>query len=104
MDQMSDDQMLEYLDFIRQRIIAAMTSAVREQGFDEVVLVAQEAFADVLPQLPGLIELRVPEVEARIYSAAELRQLFAEFAADLLSMQTDNLIRAVRPRCLEQGG
>jgi hypothetical protein len=46
----------------------------------------------------------VPEVEARIYSAAELRQLFAEFAADLLSMQTDNLIRAVRPRCLEQGG
>jgi hypothetical protein len=94
-----DDRTLRYLDEARQRIISAMASArVRSDRDEEAVQAAQRAFARVLPRLPAMIRERVPEAAAQIYTPAAMGKLLAEFAADMLAIQTNDLLHEVEPK------
>jgi hypothetical protein len=100
-----DERTLEYLDEVRLRIISVVASSrVGTAVAQQAVAVAQRAFAQVLPRLPAMIESRLPKADAQIMTAQQLADLLAEFAADILAIQTGDLRREVQPRRAGRGG
>lgn len=57
---------------------------------------ANAALASVLPLVPSMIDVRVGGADARIYSRAELRELLADFAAEILLEQAAAVPRYLR--------
>jgi len=87
---------------VQERLLATMRVHRREEvdaAFDSDVSsqhLAREAIASVLPLLPSMIDARVGNAQARIYSRDDLRRMLAEFAAELLVAQMGMAMRWLR--------
>lgn len=90
-----DSAVLEYLDEARQRIIAAIAAARGGEDSEAAVQIVQAAFSQVLPRIPAMIGDRLGPVDARIYTRAQMERYLAEFAVDILTVQTGDFLRAV---------
>jgi len=99
---------MDALDKAAERLRAHLRAQQREEvhaAIDCEVTphhLAREAVASVLPLLPGMIEARVGDADARIYSRNDLRRMLAEFAVDLLLAQTSTVMRWLRAKVREQ--
>jgi len=71
---------------------------LRTEGDECAVAIVSESLAHVVPQLPGLIESRLPEADAVIMNRAMMRAMLAQFAADMLAIQSGTLRDSVRRR------
>jgi hypothetical protein len=92
------DPALTLLEGAQSRLIEAMDEIRAEGGEACVVAVVSESLAHVVPQLPGLIESRLPDVDAVIMNRATMRALLAQFAVDVLAIQSGTLRDSVRRR------
>jgi hypothetical protein len=72
------------------------SACVKADGHDRMVVAAQEAFAKVLPRLPALIDAQLGATHAQIYTREQLARMLAGFAADILALQTADLLHAVQ--------
>lgn len=86
------DRSLTLLEGAQARLIEAMDDIED----DAAVAVVSEVLAHVVPQLPGLIESRLPEADAVIMNRETLRAVLAQFAADMLAIQSATLRDSVR--------
>jgi hypothetical protein len=88
-----------------------LAAALRAQRAEEALLsldtdvrahaLAREALVSALPSLSGLIEKRVGDADARIYSRQELREVLAEFAVDLMFVQMESVLHWLRAKAKE---
>ena len=86
-----DRASLALLEHARDRLIGAVAE-LRSSGGNEQLMTVQEALSHVLPNLPGLIDSRLPKAHAQIYTKTQLQTMLAQFAVDLLSVQSDCLL------------
>ena len=91
------DRALTLLESAQIRLIDAMED-LRTEGDECAVAIVSESLAHVVPQLPGLIESRLPEADAVIMNRAMMRAMLAQFAADMLAIQSGTLRDSVRRR------
>lgn len=99
--------MRDPIEAAQERLLATM----RAHRSDEVLAavdgdvrahhLAREALASVMPQLPGMIDDRVGEANARIYSREDLRRMLADFAVELLIAQQGSVMRWMRAKARE---
>lgn len=91
------DRALALLESAQTRLIEAMDD-LRIDGSECAIAVVSESLAHVVPQLPGLIESRLPHADAVIMNREAMRAMLAQFAADVLAIQSGTLRDAVRRR------
>jgi hypothetical protein len=80
------DRALRLLEDAQRRLIASL--AVVRPKDEQALLTAQRAFSSVLPHLPGLIDSKVTDADACILTREQFRAILAQFALDLLTIQT----------------
>jgi len=91
------DRALTLLESAQTRLIEAMDDLRIDEG-ECAVAVVSESLAHVVPQLPGLIESRLPTVDAVIMNRETMRAMLAQFSADVLAIQAGTLREAIRRR------
>jgi len=99
---------MQHIEHAQKKLAAAL----RAHRAEEVLLaldtdarahvLAREALVSALPALSGLIEKRVGEADARIYSRQELRAMLAEFAVDLMFAQMESVLHWLRAQAKEK--
>ena len=90
-----DEQTLSMLEKAQQHLFRVLESM---RGESESAIVAQDAIVRTLPHVLGLIEERLPKGHAQIFTRRELRAIFAQFAVDLLSVQSGCVRDSIRAR------
>lgn len=84
------------LDDAERRLIEAIRASRRRSLADDpprALHDAREALVSVWPLLPSLIDERLGDADARIFSREELRGLLADFAVDVLIEQSHAIER-----------
>lgn len=90
------DRTLELLEEAQRRLLASLaTRGTSEEA--RALSIAHRALASVCPQIPALIEERVPVADAVILTKDTMRAVLAQFAVDILAIQTGEL-RELHPR------
>jgi len=71
---------------------------LRADGEADAADAVDEGIAQVLPNLPGLIDGRLTTASAQIYTREQMQALLAQFAIDVLQVQGDCILEAIERR------